>query len=235
MHAAHPEDDGVIWRLTRAAYMYNLRATSTDEKKELTYYARDVIQKGLTGRDRSTQLSRLSFYTHRAIGICAREAATKSRASTTTKLGAPASAVRSSASIGTKSPTSYILYRQLLLRRFSSKELNEITGLIADARFTDGEKGHEQGIPIETICAAFGISPAPASPPASSPPPNSSTKSSAPSFCASSCAISSVGSCTTGSCASSCTSTVHQQHHCRKGRRRTKIPKLPGKIYGARA
>ncbi|KAE9102157.1 hypothetical protein PF007_g14863 [Phytophthora fragariae] len=57
MHAAHPEDDGVIWRLTRAAYdMYNLRATSTDEKKELTYYARDVIQKGLTGRDRSTQL-----------------------------------------------------------------------------------------------------------------------------------------------------------------------------------
>ncbi|KAF1780686.1 P-loop containing nucleoside triphosphate hydrolase [Phytophthora cactorum] len=41
---------------------------------------------------------------------------------------------------------------------FSSKELNEIIGLIADARFTDGEKGHEQGIPMETICAAFGIS-----------------------------------------------------------------------------
>ncbi|KAG7392086.1 hypothetical protein PHYPSEUDO_002310 [Phytophthora pseudosyringae] len=40
---------------------------------------------------------------------------------------------------------------------FSSKELNEIIGLIADARFTDGEKGHEQGIPMETICAAFGI------------------------------------------------------------------------------
>ncbi|GMF19344.1 unnamed protein product [Phytophthora fragariaefolia] len=41
---------------------------------------------------------------------------------------------------------------------FSSKELNEIIGLIADTRFTDGEKGHEQGIPMETICAAFGIS-----------------------------------------------------------------------------
>ncbi|OWZ23137.1 hypothetical protein PHMEG_0002034 [Phytophthora megakarya] len=41
---------------------------------------------------------------------------------------------------------------------FSSKELNEIIGLIADARFTDGEEGHEQGIPMETICAAFGIS-----------------------------------------------------------------------------
>ncbi|GMF14309.1 unnamed protein product [Phytophthora lilii] len=41
---------------------------------------------------------------------------------------------------------------------FSSKELNEIIGLIADARFTDGDKGHEQGIPLEMICAAFGIS-----------------------------------------------------------------------------
>ncbi|KUF93228.1 Peptide-N4-(N-acetyl-beta-glucosaminyl)asparagine amidase A [Phytophthora nicotianae] len=41
---------------------------------------------------------------------------------------------------------------------FLSKELNEIIGLIADARFTNGEKGHEQGIPMETICAAFGIS-----------------------------------------------------------------------------
>ncbi|KAL4085645.1 hypothetical protein PRIC1_014981 [Phytophthora ramorum] len=48
MHAAHPEDVGVIWRLTRAAYdVSNLKATSTDEKKTLTYYARDVIQKGL--------------------------------------------------------------------------------------------------------------------------------------------------------------------------------------------
>lgn len=41
---------------------------------------------------------------------------------------------------------------------FSSKELNEIIGLIADARFSDGDKGHEQGIPMETVCAAFGIS-----------------------------------------------------------------------------
>ncbi|KAG6968861.1 hypothetical protein JG688_00005595 [Phytophthora aleatoria] len=41
---------------------------------------------------------------------------------------------------------------------FSSMELNEVIGLIADARFTDGVKGHEQGIPMETICAAFGIS-----------------------------------------------------------------------------
>ncbi|RLN85777.1 hypothetical protein BBJ28_00017339 [Nothophytophthora sp. Chile5] len=48
MHAAHPEDVAVIWRLTRAAYdVANLKATSADEKKELTYYARDVIQKGL--------------------------------------------------------------------------------------------------------------------------------------------------------------------------------------------
>ncbi|KAE9097585.1 hypothetical protein PF007_g16562 [Phytophthora fragariae] len=48
MHAAHPEDVGVICRLTRAAYdVSNLKATSTDEKMELTYYARDVIQNGL--------------------------------------------------------------------------------------------------------------------------------------------------------------------------------------------
>ncbi|KAE9289226.1 hypothetical protein PF008_g25930 [Phytophthora fragariae] len=43
MHAAHPEDVGVIRRLTRAAYdVSNLKATRTDEKMELTYYARDV-------------------------------------------------------------------------------------------------------------------------------------------------------------------------------------------------
>ncbi|KAG7395988.1 Regulator of microtubule dynamics protein 1 [Phytophthora boehmeriae] len=48
MHAAHPEDVGVIWRLTRVAYdVSNLKATSAEEKKELTYYARDIIQKGL--------------------------------------------------------------------------------------------------------------------------------------------------------------------------------------------
>ncbi|TDH69591.1 hypothetical protein CCR75_002577 [Bremia lactucae] len=48
MHASHPEDIGVIWRLTRAAYdVANLKATSADKKKELTYYARDIIQKGL--------------------------------------------------------------------------------------------------------------------------------------------------------------------------------------------
>lgn len=48
MHAAHPEDVGVIWRLTRAAYdLSELKATAAAEKKELTYYARDVIQKGL--------------------------------------------------------------------------------------------------------------------------------------------------------------------------------------------
>ncbi|KAE9337823.1 hypothetical protein PF008_g12343 [Phytophthora fragariae] len=48
MHAAHPEDVDVICRLTRAAYdVSNLKATSTDEKMELMYYARDVIQKGL--------------------------------------------------------------------------------------------------------------------------------------------------------------------------------------------
>ncbi|RLN51178.1 hypothetical protein BBJ28_00003521 [Nothophytophthora sp. Chile5] len=41
---------------------------------------------------------------------------------------------------------------------FSSKELNEIIGLIADARFFDGENGRGQGIPMETVCAAFGIS-----------------------------------------------------------------------------
>jgi tetratricopeptide (TPR) repeat protein len=48
MHAANPEDVGVIWRLTRAAYdVSNLKSTSAEEKKELTYYARDVIQKGI--------------------------------------------------------------------------------------------------------------------------------------------------------------------------------------------
>ncbi|CAH0473593.1 unnamed protein product [Peronospora belbahrii] len=48
MHAALPHDVGVIWRLARAAYdVSNLNFTSADEKKELTYYARDVIQKGL--------------------------------------------------------------------------------------------------------------------------------------------------------------------------------------------
>uniref|UniRef100_M4B8B9 Regulator of microtubule dynamics protein 1 n=1 Tax=Hyaloperonospora arabidopsidis (strain Emoy2) TaxID=559515 RepID=M4B8B9_HYAAE len=48
MHASHPDDVGVIWRLTRAAYdVSNLRATSADEKKVLIYYAHDVIQKGL--------------------------------------------------------------------------------------------------------------------------------------------------------------------------------------------
>ncbi|CAI5729997.1 unnamed protein product [Peronospora destructor] len=41
---------------------------------------------------------------------------------------------------------------------FSSKELNKIIGLIADTRSTDSEKRYEQGISIETICAAFGIS-----------------------------------------------------------------------------
>ncbi|OWZ13883.1 Regulator of microtubule dynamics protein [Phytophthora megakarya] len=48
MHTANRNDVGVIWRLTRAAYdVSNLKATSADEKKELTYYARDIIQKGL--------------------------------------------------------------------------------------------------------------------------------------------------------------------------------------------
>lgn len=38
----------MIWRLTRAAYdVANLSATPADEKKELTYYARDMIQKAL--------------------------------------------------------------------------------------------------------------------------------------------------------------------------------------------
>lgn len=48
MHAASPEDIGVLWRLTRAAYdVSNLKATSADEKKMLIYYAREVIEKGL--------------------------------------------------------------------------------------------------------------------------------------------------------------------------------------------
>lgn len=49
-HATHPEDVGVSWRLTRAAYdVANLRATPAAEKKELTYYARDVIERTLDG------------------------------------------------------------------------------------------------------------------------------------------------------------------------------------------
>lgn len=45
---AHPEDVGVTWRLARCAYdVSNLKSTSADEKKELTYYAKDVIQKAI--------------------------------------------------------------------------------------------------------------------------------------------------------------------------------------------
>lgn len=48
MHAAHPEDVSVMWRLTRAAYdVSNLKATSTNEKKKLIYYSHDIIQKAL--------------------------------------------------------------------------------------------------------------------------------------------------------------------------------------------
>ncbi|KAE8907578.1 hypothetical protein PF005_g21672 [Phytophthora fragariae] len=73
MHAAHPEDVGVICRLTRAAYdVSNLKATSTDEKMELTYYARDVIQKGL---DLTKDVAAVNncFYTHWVMSICASE------------------------------------------------------------------------------------------------------------------------------------------------------------------
>ncbi|KAK1931265.1 Regulator of microtubule dynamics protein 1 [Phytophthora citrophthora] len=48
MHAAHPEDIGVIWRLTRACYdVSNLKATSDNEKKNLIYDAHDIIKKAL--------------------------------------------------------------------------------------------------------------------------------------------------------------------------------------------
>uniref|UniRef100_K3WAY1 Regulator of microtubule dynamics protein 1 n=1 Tax=Globisporangium ultimum (strain ATCC 200006 / CBS 805.95 / DAOM BR144) TaxID=431595 RepID=K3WAY1_GLOUD len=48
MYTANPEDVGVMWRLTRCAYdVSNLKSTSADEKKELIYYARDVIQKAI--------------------------------------------------------------------------------------------------------------------------------------------------------------------------------------------
>lgn len=39
---------GVIWRLARAAYdVSNLKSTPAEEKKELTYYAKGVIQKAI--------------------------------------------------------------------------------------------------------------------------------------------------------------------------------------------
>ncbi|GLE07349.1 hypothetical protein PINS_up017511 [Pythium insidiosum] len=45
-YAAAPTDVGVMWRLTRAAYdVAHLNATSAAQKKELIYYAYDLIQK----------------------------------------------------------------------------------------------------------------------------------------------------------------------------------------------
>ncbi|KAJ0400464.1 hypothetical protein P43SY_004813 [Pythium insidiosum] len=45
-YAADSTDVGVMWRLTRAAYdVAHLNATSADKKKELIYYAYDLIQK----------------------------------------------------------------------------------------------------------------------------------------------------------------------------------------------
>ncbi|DAZ94566.1 TPA: hypothetical protein N0F65_004182 [Lagenidium giganteum] len=56
-YAAHPADVGIIWRLTRAAYdVANLKATPAEEKKELTYYAQTIIQKGLELTDSSADI-----------------------------------------------------------------------------------------------------------------------------------------------------------------------------------
>lgn len=47
-NAKHPEDVGIAWRLTRAAYdVANLKATSDKEKKDLIYFARGVIDKAV--------------------------------------------------------------------------------------------------------------------------------------------------------------------------------------------
>ncbi|TMW60077.1 hypothetical protein Poli38472_000119 [Pythium oligandrum] len=51
-YQANSEDIGVMWRLSRAAYdVSNLKATPADEKKQLIYYAYDVIQKALEKTD----------------------------------------------------------------------------------------------------------------------------------------------------------------------------------------
>ncbi|GLE07348.1 hypothetical protein PINS_up017510 [Pythium insidiosum] len=47
-HAAYPSDVGIMWRLGRAAYdVSNLRATPADEKKELIYFALEIMGKAL--------------------------------------------------------------------------------------------------------------------------------------------------------------------------------------------
>lgn len=54
---AHPEDVGILWRLTRAAYdVANLNATPADEKKQLIYYAHEIIQKGLALTEDSAEV-----------------------------------------------------------------------------------------------------------------------------------------------------------------------------------
>ncbi len=43
-----PNDVGILWRLARAAYdVANLKATSANEKKELLYFAKEIMEKAL--------------------------------------------------------------------------------------------------------------------------------------------------------------------------------------------
>lgn len=57
MCAAAPQDVEVTWRLARAAYdVANLKATSADDKKALTYEAKEIIQKALDTTDDSFEV-----------------------------------------------------------------------------------------------------------------------------------------------------------------------------------
>nr|CCA18829.1 regulator of microtubule dynamics protein putative [Albugo laibachii Nc14] len=44
----HPEDIGIAWRLSRASYdVANLKATTSEERKELLYFAKGIIEKAV--------------------------------------------------------------------------------------------------------------------------------------------------------------------------------------------
>jgi hypothetical protein len=52
MYLDNPRDVGVLWRLARAAYdVSGSNDTPAPEKKELIYYARDIIQQALDMTD----------------------------------------------------------------------------------------------------------------------------------------------------------------------------------------
>lgn len=53
----HPEDVGIAWRLSRASYdVANLKATSSEERKELLYFAKGIIEKAVELADDNPQV-----------------------------------------------------------------------------------------------------------------------------------------------------------------------------------